>query len=171
MRFLANENFAAVVALQAAGHDIVWVRPAEPGATDPDVFALAAPEERIPLTFAKDFGELTRASNRPLTCAVCCCGFRSRPRGVGRIGPAASLLSSLAAPYAPLGRWWVKLPPSTCISTVGIRTGATGRTSFQSVFSRTMTSIAAMRMPSGAGMSIFGSHSSGMSDSSSESSR
>ena len=70
MRFLANENFAAVVALQAAGHDIVWVRPAEPGATDPDVFALAAPEERIPLTFAKDFGELTRASNRPLTCAV-----------------------------------------------------------------------------------------------------
>src|SRR5271157_4238999 len=70
MRFLANENFAAVVALLAAGHDIVWVRPAEPGATDPDVFALAAPEERIPLTFAKDFGELTRASNRPLTCAV-----------------------------------------------------------------------------------------------------
>jgi hypothetical protein len=41
----------------------------------------------------------------------------------------------------------------------------------QSFFSRTITSIAATRMPSGAGISNFGRNSSGMSDSSSVSSR
>jgi hypothetical protein len=41
----------------------------------------------------------------------------------------------------------------------------------QSFFSRTITSIAATRMPSGAGMSNFGRNSSGISDSSSVSSR
>ena len=60
MRFLANENFpgAAVAALEAAGHDIIWVRVAAPGTTDPDVVAWAAREGRILLTFDKDFGEL-----------------------------------------------------------------------------------------------------------------
>jgi Domain of unknown function (DUF5615) len=43
LRFLANENFpaAAVTALAAAGHDVVWVRIAAPGAPDPDVLAWA----------------------------------------------------------------------------------------------------------------------------------
>ena len=72
MRFLANENFpgAAVKVLQAAGHDIVWVRTAAPGSDDPDVLAWAAREERILLTFDKDFGELARASTLPTTCGV-----------------------------------------------------------------------------------------------------
>jgi Domain of unknown function (DUF5615) len=57
MRFLANETFpgAAVTALEAAGHDVVWVRIAAPGTTDPDVLAWAAREERILLTLDKDF--------------------------------------------------------------------------------------------------------------------
>ena len=72
MRFLANENFpgAAVTALEAAGHDVVWVRIAAPGATDADVLAWAAREERILLTFDKDFGELARGSALPLACGV-----------------------------------------------------------------------------------------------------
>jgi hypothetical protein len=72
MRFLANENFpgAAVIALGSAGHDVVWVRVAAPGATDPDVLAWAAREQRILLTFDKDFGELARASALPRTCGV-----------------------------------------------------------------------------------------------------
>jgi len=59
MRFLANENFPgpAVTALRAAGHDVVWIRTAAPGSTDRDVLAQAAREERILLTFDKDFGE------------------------------------------------------------------------------------------------------------------
>jgi len=72
MRFLANENFpgAAVAALSASGHDVVWVRMAAPGIADPDVLAWAARENRILLTFDKDFGELARGSALPRTCGV-----------------------------------------------------------------------------------------------------
>lgn len=72
MRFLANENFpgAAVAALEAAGHGVVWVRTAAPGATDPDVLAWAAREKRILLTFDKDFGELAGGSALPHSCGV-----------------------------------------------------------------------------------------------------
>ncbi len=72
MRFLANENFpgAAVVALAAAGHDIVWVRIAAPGASDPEVLAWAVREQRVLLTFDKDFGELAGSSALPSVCGV-----------------------------------------------------------------------------------------------------
>ena len=72
MRFLANENFpgAAVAALEAAGHDVVWVRIGAPGTTDPDVLAWAAREKRILLTFDKDFGELARRAVMPPACGV-----------------------------------------------------------------------------------------------------
>ena len=72
MRFLANENFpdAAVKALEAGGHDVVWVRTVAPGAADPDVLALAVREERILLTFDKDFGELAKSSGLPRGCGV-----------------------------------------------------------------------------------------------------
>src|ERR1700726_4356368 len=87
MRFLANENFPgrAVTALAAAGHDVVWVRVAAPGISDPDVLAWAARDERILLTFDKDFGELARAAALPSTCGVVL--FRTpmpRPGGVGQ---------------------------------------------------------------------------------------
>lgn len=60
MRFLADENFpgAAVGALRAMGRDISWVRALSPGMTDPDVLAWALREQRVLLTFDKDFGEL-----------------------------------------------------------------------------------------------------------------
>jgi predicted nuclease of predicted toxin-antitoxin system len=72
MRFLANENFpgAAVSALRKAGHNVVWVRTAAPGTTDPEVLAWAAREERILLTFDKDFGELAKGSGLPPKCGV-----------------------------------------------------------------------------------------------------
>lgn len=72
MRFLANENIpgAAVAALQAAGHDIVWIRIAAPGMSDRDVLAWAMREQRILLTFDKDFGELARGSGLPITCGI-----------------------------------------------------------------------------------------------------
>ena len=50
MRFPANENFlgAAVTALEAAGHNVVWVRIAAPGTTDLDVLACAARNDQPP---------------------------------------------------------------------------------------------------------------------------
>jgi hypothetical protein len=72
MRFLANENFpgAAVTILESAGHDVIWIRTAVPGASDTEVLAWAARDARVLLTFDKDFGELARASTLPATCGV-----------------------------------------------------------------------------------------------------
>lgn len=60
MRLLANENFPgeAVGALRSQGHDVVWVRVDQPGASDEDVISRAGREGRILLTFDKGFGEL-----------------------------------------------------------------------------------------------------------------
>ena len=87
MRFLANENLpgTAVAALAAAGHDVVWVRTAAPGTTDPEVLAWAAREGRILLTFDKDFGELARGSALPSTCGVVLLRVpMPKPSGVGQ---------------------------------------------------------------------------------------
>jgi predicted nuclease of predicted toxin-antitoxin system len=60
MRFLADENFPgpAVTALEAAGHDVIWIKIAMPGASDSEVLACAMRQARVLLTFDKDFGEL-----------------------------------------------------------------------------------------------------------------
>ena len=72
MRYLANENIPedAIAALDAAGHDVVSVRLGAPGASDEDVLAWAVREQRVLLTFDKDFGELARASGLPPTCGI-----------------------------------------------------------------------------------------------------
>jgi predicted nuclease of predicted toxin-antitoxin system len=72
MRFLANENVPgdAVTALEAAGHDLIWVRAAAPGTRDEDVLAWAVREMRILLTFGKDFGELAWSRGLPATCGI-----------------------------------------------------------------------------------------------------
>jgi predicted nuclease of predicted toxin-antitoxin system len=80
MRFLANENVprTAIEALRAAGNDVVWIRVDAPGSSDPEVLARAAREERILLTFDKDFGELAKASPMPAGCGLSCCAFQCR---------------------------------------------------------------------------------------------
>jgi predicted nuclease of predicted toxin-antitoxin system len=72
MRFLANENFPgdAVDRLKAAGHDVAWVRTAAPGGSDEAVLARAVREERIILTFDKDFGELAWRAGLPAASGV-----------------------------------------------------------------------------------------------------
>jgi predicted nuclease of predicted toxin-antitoxin system len=58
MRLCANENIPAdgVVALRSQGHDVLWIREAIPGATDVQVIERAMVEQRLLLTFDKDFG-------------------------------------------------------------------------------------------------------------------
>ncbi len=60
MRLCADENIPgdSVVALRHHGHDVLWVRESMPGAADEHVIARAMAEERLLLTFDKDFGEL-----------------------------------------------------------------------------------------------------------------
>ncbi len=72
MRFLANENFPldAVVALRENGHDITWIREDARGSNDEQILSRAQQEERILITFDKDFGELAFRFNLPATSGV-----------------------------------------------------------------------------------------------------
>jgi predicted nuclease of predicted toxin-antitoxin system len=72
MRLLANENFplVAVTALRDAGHDVLWARTDMPGDTDTQILQRAQAEERLVITFDKDFGELAFRFGLPATCGV-----------------------------------------------------------------------------------------------------
>jgi predicted nuclease of predicted toxin-antitoxin system len=72
MRILANENVPgeAVEALRSRGHDVMWVRTAAPGIEDRRVVHLAETEERVIVTFDKDFGKLAFQAKLPLYCGV-----------------------------------------------------------------------------------------------------
>jgi len=58
--FLADENvpLGIVEGLRHRGHDVLWVRTHSPGLADKDVLHFAVEQERVVLTFDKDFGEL-----------------------------------------------------------------------------------------------------------------
>lgn len=72
MRILANENVAdeIVNALRVQGHDVAWIAMDAPGASDREVLQRAAAEDRIVLTFDKDFGELAFRERLPVSTGV-----------------------------------------------------------------------------------------------------
>ena len=95
MRFLANETFPgdAVTALRTAGHELAWIRTDAPGSLDPDVLARAVRENRVLLTFDKDFGELAWRAGLPATSGVVL--FRLPMPSPAHVGPAiASIIGS-----------------------------------------------------------------------------
>lgn len=63
MKLLADENISGdvVATLRQRGHDVTWIRTDVPGAPDANVLACAVAEDRLLLTFDKDFGELVFA--------------------------------------------------------------------------------------------------------------
>ena len=80
MKLLANENFPgeAVRTLRQAGHDVLWIREDHPGWDDQSVLALAMTENRVLLTFDKDFGELAFRSKLPANCGIILLRFRKQ---------------------------------------------------------------------------------------------
>ncbi len=72
MRLLANENFPgdAVAALRDRGHDVAWIHIDAPGSRDTEVLARAQAEDRIIVTFDKDFGELAFRAGLPATVGI-----------------------------------------------------------------------------------------------------
>ena len=70
MRFLANENFPllSVRILRDTGLDITSIMEDSPGIKAPEVLARAVQENRIILTFDRDYGELIfrRFSPKPI---------------------------------------------------------------------------------------------------------
>lgn len=72
MRFLANENFPGPVvqALRERGEEVAWVAEDMRAASDKAVLARAQAEDRIVVTFDKDFGELAFNAGLPAACGV-----------------------------------------------------------------------------------------------------
>jgi len=68
MRFMADEScdFAVVRALRDAGHDVLYIPEADPGAEDDAVIARAYADGRVVLTEDRDFGRLVFAASRPV---------------------------------------------------------------------------------------------------------
>lgn len=82
MRALADENFPrpAVEALRRPGWDVFSVAEACPGVPDEEVAALCADQQRILLTFDKDFGELFSGVGCRQAAAWSCSASRRYPR-------------------------------------------------------------------------------------------
>ena len=72
MRLCANENLPGdcVAALRAPGHDVRWIRESMPGAPDELVLARALAENRLLLTFDKDFGDLVFRRGREASTGI-----------------------------------------------------------------------------------------------------
>ncbi len=72
LRILANENFPGPVVrrLREAGHDVAWIKELMPGAADRDVLTRARAEQRVLVTFDKDFGELAYRFGIPGSCGI-----------------------------------------------------------------------------------------------------
>jgi predicted nuclease of predicted toxin-antitoxin system len=64
MRFLADEScdFRVVRALRAAGHDVVSILEAGPGAEDSTLMDIALRDRRVFITKDRDFGQLVFAA-------------------------------------------------------------------------------------------------------------
>jgi predicted nuclease of predicted toxin-antitoxin system len=89
LKLLANENFPgdAIEALRTRGHDVAWVRTEAPGISDGDVLALATRDQRILITFDKDFGELAFRQKLNATSGVVL--FRIAPTSASHIAAFA----------------------------------------------------------------------------------
>jgi predicted nuclease of predicted toxin-antitoxin system len=72
LRILANENVPgeAINALRRLGHDVVWTRIHALGSPDEAVLAQAQAEDRIVVTFDKDFGELAFRRGLPSSSGI-----------------------------------------------------------------------------------------------------
>ncbi len=82
MKCPADENFPrpALEALRKAGWDVFSLAESCPGISDDEVIALSADQERVLLTFDKDFGELVSgAASRRRAAWYCSASPLNRP--------------------------------------------------------------------------------------------
>jgi predicted nuclease of predicted toxin-antitoxin system len=72
MKILADENVAGLIVrrLRERGHDVAWVQEDSPGVEDIIILRRAMQENRLLITFDKDFGELAFHSGRSASCGI-----------------------------------------------------------------------------------------------------
>src|SRR5512132_4070953 len=109
MRLLADENFAGeiVTALRRVGLDVLWVRTEMPGASDEAVLHRASVEQRLVLTFDKDFGELAFRAGLPSQSGIML--FRIEARDPTHV--AALAIAVLATRESWAGLFTVRAGP------------------------------------------------------------
>src|SRR6266851_3271141 len=71
-KFLANENVPAeaVELARRGGIDLAWIKEITPGADDDRVLTLSLTENRVLVTFDKDFGEMAFHQGKQASCGV-----------------------------------------------------------------------------------------------------
>jgi len=85
MKFLADENIprSVVQTLADSGYDICWIRTESPGISDIEVLQRAHRENRIIITFDKDFGEYSvRHHDLPVTGIILFRLYRMPPASI-----------------------------------------------------------------------------------------
>jgi predicted nuclease of predicted toxin-antitoxin system len=104
MQFLANENFPliSVQLLRQSGCSVASITEDSPGIEDPEVLARAVDEQRIILTFDRDYGELIYRFRLPPPKGVIY--LRFRPHSPEE--PAAILLSLFQANKLQIEGWF-----------------------------------------------------------------
>ena len=116
MQFLANENvpIASIHRLRAASYDVASIIEDSPGAKDESVLARAHTEQRIILTFDRDYGELIYRRRLPTPPGVTY--FRFAPTTPEE--PAERFIEllevghiTLEGQFTVLGRSWVRQHP------------------------------------------------------------
>lgn len=81
MRYLADENFPVSVirALRAAGHDVVSIAEDSPSIPDYTVLSRSVRENRVLITYDKDYGKLVFDDREPADCGIVLFRFRDSP--------------------------------------------------------------------------------------------
>jgi predicted nuclease of predicted toxin-antitoxin system len=104
MQLLANENFplVSVQLLRQANYDVASITEDSPGIEDPEVLARAVDEQRIILTFDRDYGELIYRFRLPPPKAVIYLRFRPHTPEE----PAAILLNLFQTEELQIEGWF-----------------------------------------------------------------
>jgi predicted nuclease of predicted toxin-antitoxin system len=107
MQFLANENFplVSVQLLRQAGYEIASITEDSPGIEDPEVLTRAVDEQRVILTFDRDYGELIYRFRLPAPEGVIYLRFRPHTPEE----PAAILLNLFQTDRLQIEGWFTIL--------------------------------------------------------------
>lgn len=77
-KLLANENIPlrSVQALRKNGYDVISISERSPGISDENVLQLASTENRVIVTFDRDYGELIFSRKQPVPAGILYLRFR-----------------------------------------------------------------------------------------------
>ncbi|HEY3853704.1 MAG TPA: DUF5615 family PIN-like protein [Verrucomicrobiae bacterium] len=120
MRLCANENISedCVSKLRQIGHDVLWIRESAPGCTDEEVLIRAHREERLLITFDKDFGQLVFQRGAQASHGIILIRITqsSSPASVDRILAALKARGDWAGRFSVIDDFGIRMKPLPTLS-------------------------------------------------------